>query len=205
MDLTHDLEKRFFPVKTLKKNEGSHVMQGFLKNDFAHPLVMKKIKVKPTNSYSLKAYNLLEKSETYLKEHLKSPIIPTLVAKENRTGKIFIMESYIPGITLNQLFYMKNKGNKWYEKFKMGFVISQKENYYTLKETLEGFHGKKIIHGDIHLKNLMINEEGRIYMIDFNSSIVGDEINQTVLKKLKIMEQAQFKLVWKKIEKNLYI
>ena len=67
---------------------------------------MKKLSLKPSN------YWLLNRSEAYVKENLKSPVIPRVLAKKNRDGCIYIIESYIPGITLNQLFYMKKRENR---------------------------------------------------------------------------------------------
>lgn len=205
MDLTYALAKDFFAIKILKKNRHIRVVQGYFKNDFSYPLVMKKMSLKSKDPLFLKKYRLLEKSEAYLKEHLSSPIIPVLIAKKNRDKKIFLLESYIAGITLNQLFYIKNRENKLYERIRTGFLISQKENAYYLKETLVRLHRQRIIHGDINLKNLIINEKGRIYMIDFNSSIAGESLKESIFRQAQTWEIRQFNLIWKEVENRLYL
>ena len=73
--------------------------------------------------------------------------------------------------------------NKYYTLYKLPFVkqYSKTEILILIKEMLQCvkvMHTKNIYHGDIHSKNIMINEKLNIAFIDFDSSIIDNIISE---------------------------
>ena len=71
---------------------------------------------------------------------------------------------------MNGLFYGVNIVSTTLNKHKVN--CNQK---YRALEALKAIHSYNILHNDIRQENILINEKGEIYIIDFGMSVVTDD------------------------------
>ncbi len=95
----------------------------------------------------------------WLKDH-SNQHIPTILSYEEKDGKLEVIESYIEGITLDQI---------------LKHDISLKERKDILQQILDGIsflhHAQPpIIHRDIKTTNIMIDQEGIVKIIDYDAA-----------------------------------
>lgn len=110
------------------------------------------------------AYN-----EVNLLKDLKHPGIPIIYDIEIFEDKIYLIEEYVDGVTLNE--YVKLRGPMNYEEA-LNIALS-------ICDILNYLHNLKpcgIVHMDIKPENIMIDSNGRIKLIDFDSAVFLDDI-----------------------------
>nr|WP_198044672.1 serine/threonine-protein kinase [Lysinibacillus timonensis] len=116
-------------------------------------------------SYSMNKKKLNEWKHTFLQEalFLKKLVHPNIVQyiehfEEN--GTMYIVMEYCEGQTLET--YIQR------ESFQLATFL--KEVYLPLIHTLDYVHQQEIIHRDIKPKNILIDKNGNVKMIDFGSA-----------------------------------
>ena len=82
-------------------------------------------------------------------------------------AETYTVMEYIPG---NDLQYYINRGNRFSEKDLLSWFIQ-------LSEVLKYLHSfqPRILHSDIKPGNIMLTPEGKVYLIDFNISLDGQQ------------------------------
>lgn len=113
--------------------------------------------------------------EQYLREvrklsRLNEPRIVTIYDAFDVDKDIHVVAmEYIDGITLKE--WLRHNDSWNYEQDYL-------DRLHILKEILEVvlyYQEKGIIHGDLHLKNILIDELNRVHLIDFGTSIFGKD------------------------------
>ena len=122
-----------------------------------HKKIMKDEKGKMYYLKVISNYNL--SVFAWLKEH-PNEHIPTIYSYEEKDGELEVIESYIDGVTLDQI---------------LKYDISLEERKGILKQILDGISflhhaNPPIIHRDIKSTNIMIDEEGVVKIIDYDAA-----------------------------------
>lgn len=102
------------------------------------------------------------------------PYIPEIYRLVEFEGKLFIVEEYIPGLTLEEL--LQYNGN-----------FSEKDTADIMRqmcEILMILHAYNIIHRDIKPSNIMLTKDGVIRLIDFGISRIAKDDSDTDTKYL---------------------
>lgn len=120
-----------------------------------------------------KNYNFIKsaKNEIYMLSILNHKNIVNFIEAYNDNDKIVLIMEYIDGYTL-------------YDKIKF-YQYNENELSHIISEILNGLiyiHKKKILHRDIKLTNIMINNDNNIKIIDFNSAEFIDYLNEKSIK-----------------------
>ncbi|MBQ2643263.1 MAG: protein kinase [Eubacterium sp.] len=107
--------------------------------------------------------------------HIKSQHLPTIyevVRKEPNTkdSEAIVVEEFISGITVGNVLESEHYNEK-------GVKVIVK----ALCDALEVLHNNGIVHRDIKPENIIIDDSGKVYLIDFNASRInkGDVAKDT--------------------------
>lgn len=108
-----------------------------------------------------------KKREAGLLRLLEYPSLPGMVDYAEQNGRCYLVMEYIRGKSLRQ--YLEE-----------GRRFSSEEILYigkTVLRTLRYLHSRKpaIYYGDLKPDNLMMTEEGSLYLVDFGSAVLGYE------------------------------
>lgn len=108
-----------------------------------------------------------KKREAGLLRLLEYPSLPRMIDYAEQNGRCYLIMEYIRGKSLRQ--YMDE-----------GRIFSTEEILYignTVLRTLRYLHSGKpaIYYGDLKPDNLMMTEEGSLYLVDFGSAVLGYE------------------------------
>ena len=105
---------------------------------------------------------------------LRVPQAHALAKNIDGTKNFFTMEK-ISGLTLAQIVSFPSKRKVEYPHMTTEDIINHLSNA-TLREKLlqdlHILHNSGIIHGDIHERNIMLNQQGEIYLIDFGNAVI---------------------------------
>ncbi len=113
-------------------------------------------------------------SATKNAEALRTPQVHGIAKNIEQTKNFFTMEK-ITGVTLTELTEAPSKRAERIPAMTLEKVIERlkDKNLRTcLKRDLEKIHSAGIIHGDIHPRNIMLDNDGNFYLIDFGNSYV---------------------------------
>lgn len=92
----------------------------------------------------------------------------------NETKNFFTMQ-LITGLTLEQLVEFPSKREAEFENISIESMIALLEDKtmrQSLLEDLNYLHQNGVIHGDIHPRNIMLDKDGMITLIDFGNAVV---------------------------------
>lgn len=107
-------------------------------------------------------------------EALKIPQPHCLAKNIEGTKNFFTMET-ISGLTLEQLVMFPSKRASLYPNIsteKMIEILEDTSLQDALVRDLSKIHASGIVHGDIHPRNLMLDTEGNIVLIDFGNAVI---------------------------------
>ena len=109
---------------------------------------------KKLTEYNRNVYRLLKSS------HISG--IPKIYELVEAKGTLYIIEEYIYGYTMDELY---DKGVRFNEEMLVGYMIR-------LLQILNEVHSLNppVIHRDIKPSNLMITQKNQLYLIDFNAA-----------------------------------
>lgn len=109
---------------------------------------------------------------------LKVPQAHGVAKNIERTKNFFTMEC-IEGLTLEEIVTSPSQRKQKLSDFSIDTLIallSDKEKRAKLLKDLGKILNAGIIHGDIHPRNIMINEKGEFYLIDFGNGYLAVNI-----------------------------
>lgn len=95
------------------------------------------------------------------------------------SGHHFLVEDYVPGITLNKAMVARNpliradqtrEDRLAYRDWALGIMAE-------VEEALRSFHREGVVFGDLHPNNIIVTDEGRPVFIDFEMAYPVDEVN----------------------------
>jgi tRNA A-37 threonylcarbamoyl transferase component Bud32 len=106
------------------------------------------------------------------------------VAKNINGEKAFFTMKTISGHTLLEIIEHPSKRKALLEKMGVSekdFVekLLNETTHTNIAKDLKKLHQEGVIHGDIHPRNIMINTQGELYLIDFGNAILPATLNQT--------------------------
>jgi tRNA A-37 threonylcarbamoyl transferase component Bud32 len=110
---------------------------------------------------------------------LKVPQAHCLAKNMNGTKNFFTMEQ-VQGLTLEQVVEFPSKRESSLGKEVTASLLSILEDKALRAQLLadiETLHQSGVIHGDIHPRNIMIDNQGAIWLIDFGNAIVPVNIS----------------------------
>ena len=105
------------------------------------------------------------------------------LAKNTDGTKNFFTMQKIEGLTLQQLIDFPSKRETDYPTFTTEGIIEILEDTQLLKKLLNDIkklHSAGIIHRDIHPRNIMINPEGKVFLIDFGNAVIPVNVSTHV-------------------------
>jgi serine/threonine protein kinase len=107
-------------------------------------------------------------------EVLRTPRAHCVAKNINSTKNFFTMEK-ISGLTLAQIVSFPSKRKSTYPNFSTEKIIEILEDKILrdkLVRDLTLLHNSGVIHGDVHSRNIMMSEDGTIYLIDFGNAVI---------------------------------
>lgn len=120
------------------------------------------------------------------------PVVIHLVENTQNKAKTFFSMEKVEGFTFRDI---NNNPNKLLELFnndkseieKLIKKLNDEKYLNGFKEDIELMHNKTgIIHGDVHLGNIMISKEMSVYLIDFGNSVDTNMVNITESEQEKV-------------------
>jgi len=118
------------------------------------------------NNHLSKEYDFLDELHDFELNNIRTPK-PYFLRIHRSEGHSYGMEK----IDGNDLSCIKNEPQKNLELIKIMKKFDQKETIESFVEYVKTLHSEhKIIHNDIALRNIMIDKEGFLYLIDFGKS-----------------------------------
>jgi serine/threonine protein kinase, bacterial len=147
-----------------------------LNNDL---VVIKQLRKRKKNKYSNQ--NTLKREAEILRA-LNHPAIPKWIDYFEIDSDFFLVMEFISGENVEELIFYQNK------KF------SIKESFLVLLEVLsviQYIHEKQIIHRDLRLPNILLNEK-RVFIIDFGLAVYLDDFDPQLEKTIS-MEKRLFR------------
>lgn len=105
------------------------------------------------------------KREAKLLRLLEHPAIPAMVDYEEKTEYCYLVMEYIRGKSLGALL---REGRSFTHREILEFAL-------TAAEALEYLHTRRppVYYGDLKPDNLMLSENGRLYLVDYGSAVFG--------------------------------
>lgn len=96
---------------------------------------------------------------------LEHPAIPAMVDYEEKTEHCYLVMEYIRGKSLGTLL---REGRSFTRQEILEFT-------FTAAEALEYLHNRRppVYYGDLKPDNLMLSENGRLYLVDYGSAVFG--------------------------------
>lgn len=103
--------------------------------------------------------------ETEILERLDHPSIPKLLDRFRYRGQPCLVMEYVDGGTLDELLFRDRR------------LFTEEESlrlFHSLLRIVEYLHGTRIVHRDISIGNVMLQED-RVYLIDFGLAVGLDD------------------------------
>ena len=116
---------------------------------------------------AVKETSIIRKQEAKLMRFLEHPAIPKIVDYVEEEEFCYLIMEYIRGQSLGEI--LKNKGNFSIEEtLRLGNEIAK---------VLEYLHSRKpaVCYGDLKPDNLMLSENGHLYLVDLGSAMLNYE------------------------------
>lgn len=115
--------------------------------------------------WAVKEIPVSAKKEAKLLRLLEHPSIPKMVDYAEREAYCYLVMEYIRGKSLGQ----------WLREGRLFSVPETIELALTTAEAMEYLHTRKpaVFYGDLKPDNLMLQENGRLYVVDFGSAVPG--------------------------------
>lgn len=98
----------------------------------------------------------------------------------------FCSMEYIDGITFEK--WLENHGN----------ILNRLDMLYKIFSTIYFYQSKGVIHGDIHSRNIIIDQKEEVHIIDFGTSVFSRYVGQSTDRENYLM----YELVEKTLENN---
>lgn len=119
---------------------------------------------------AVKELPLSKKREAKLLRLLDHPFLPGMIDYAEREEKCYLVMEYIQGKSLGELLE-EGRNFEPAEIVRIGIRILQIFSY---------LHSRKpaVYYGDLKPENLMLTEEGELYLVDFGSAVFGYERQQ---------------------------
>ena len=113
---------------------------------------------------SYTSHTVHARSEAEALKNIRSMYVPQVFDILTECNRSFTVIEFVEGLSFDKLL----SGNP-------GFTKSQLVKWYwQLASALESTHKRGVCHRDIKPSNIMLTPEGDVYLIDFNSALVGE-------------------------------
>jgi serine/threonine protein kinase, bacterial len=128
-------------------------------------------RVYPLNGGSARTERVFTR-ETEIMQRLDHAAIPKLSERFHFRGQPCLVMEYIPGDTLDELLFRDHRRFSEQESLRI---------FLSLLDIVDYLHSRRIIHRDISIGNVMLQEdEGRIHLIDFGLAVGLDDRDPVV-------------------------
>lgn len=155
------LDNRYRAIHTIGSGGFSKTYKALDEHCLNAPCVIKQFLPQPLNQQaSLKATDLFEQEAILLRDLGKHAQIPELKAFIRTDKQLFIVQDYVQGQTLLDLY---NQAGPFSE-------AQIREILLSLLSVLHFIHEHQVIHRDIKPSNIMRRPDGLLVLIDFGSS-----------------------------------
>ena len=155
-------------IKSIGKGAFGEVFLVRLKSDKTQYFAMKKLKKE-----KFKKISKLVRNERDVGTYVKSPFVISIIKAFQDTENLYLVSEYVRG---KDLYYYWKKKNKKFSLSLTRFYIAE------LILALEDLHGQNIVHRDIKLENILLDEKGHIKLTDFGlSKILKDDDNTNTM------------------------
>lgn len=156
------LGKRYRPIRYIGAGGFAYTFEAIDEHRLNTPCLIKQfVPLQSNNTTREKAINLFEQEAAILKEIGNHPQIPSLLAFLEQQGRLYLVEEFISGQTLDQK--LRQTG-----RFSQQQV---KQVLFSLLPVLQFIHERQIVHRDLKPSNIILQENGTLALIDFGSCL----------------------------------
>ena len=138
-------------------------------------------------------FKLLDSASKIKFKRLNIPKPNVFIPNQNPAKNIFTMER-VHGITVEQIELEPNEFLKVTtgDKNTIRIIIDDlRKHIDDYVDDIEILHKNKIIHADLHVRNVMLDENGKVYLIDFGNSIDANNPSSEYTKAESIYESLE--------------